>query len=144
MNFSFESQIYWLTGDSYFISMPPLLTVESSSSIPLLFLFRIDAECLLLLTTLVTASIRDLKLTISQLQSIKVTQGSSGYSYGRIYGATLHKDHFRHLLSTPQRVSAYVLGAALYNVLRIYTKKNASNYFKFTIFRRDAHSNFKN
>ena len=75
-------------------------------------------------------------------------QGNAGFLwiliYGRIYGATLHKDHFRHLLSTPQRVSAYVLGAALYNVLRIYTKKNASNYFKFTIFRRDAHSNFKN
>ena len=121
MNFSFESQIYWLTGDSYFISMPPLLS--QVRRYPNYFLFRIDAECLLLLTTLVTASIRDLKLTISQLQSIKVTQGSSGYSYGRIYGATLHKDHFRHLLSTPHRVSAYVLGPALYNVLRIYTKK---------------------
>jgi len=33
---------------------------------------RMDSECLLLLTTLVTASIRDLKLTISQLQSIKI------------------------------------------------------------------------
>ena len=35
-------------------------------------LFRIDSECLLLLTNLVTASIRDLKLTISKLQSLKV------------------------------------------------------------------------